>query len=101
MSMKLRKSTAVVSAMTLLSRVFGFVRDMVMALTFGAIYLLGNKARAGFILMMAGNTCWIIVGAFTESIAMMIANLVFLAMNARAWSKWSDDNSSWLLRIKT
>ena len=36
MSVKLLKSTAVVSAMTLLSRVFGFVRDMVMALTFGA-----------------------------------------------------------------
>ena len=36
MSVKLLKSTAVVSAMTLLSRVFGFIRDMVMASTFGA-----------------------------------------------------------------
>ena len=36
MSKKLLKSTAVVSAMTLISRLLGFVRDMVIAVTFGA-----------------------------------------------------------------
>ena len=36
MSKKLIKSTAVVSAMTLLSRVLGFLRDMVLARVFGA-----------------------------------------------------------------
>ena len=36
MSKKLVKSTAVVSAMTLLSRVLGFLRDMVLARVFGA-----------------------------------------------------------------
>lgn len=36
MSKKLLKSTAIVSAMTLPSRILGFVRDMVVAVTFGA-----------------------------------------------------------------
>ncbi len=36
MSKKLLKSTAIVSAMTLISRLLGFVRDMVIAVTFGA-----------------------------------------------------------------
>ncbi len=36
MSKKLLRSTAVVSAMTFLSRIFGFVRDMVVARVFGA-----------------------------------------------------------------
>jgi putative peptidoglycan lipid II flippase len=35
-SKKLLKSTAVVSAMTLISRLLGFIRDMVIAVTFGA-----------------------------------------------------------------
>jgi putative peptidoglycan lipid II flippase len=36
MSRRLLRSTAVVSAMTLLSRVFGYLRDMVIAVSFGA-----------------------------------------------------------------
>jgi putative peptidoglycan lipid II flippase len=37
MSKQLFKSTSVVSAMTLISRIFGFIRDMVMAEAFGAV----------------------------------------------------------------
>ena len=60
-----------------------------MTFTFLAIYLLGNKSRNGFVLMIFGNACWIVIGALTGSIAMVIANFVFLIMNARAWFKWS------------
>jgi len=60
-----------------------------MAFTFLAIYLLGNKSRYGFVLMIFGNACWVVIGALTGSIAMVIANCAFLIMNARAWFKWS------------
>ncbi len=60
-----------------------------MLFTFAAIYLLGNKSRTGFVTMMCGNTCWVIVGVLTSSIAMIIANAVFFAMNARGWFRWS------------
>jgi hypothetical protein len=60
-----------------------------MTFTFAAIYLLGNRSRAGFVTMMAGNACWMVVGVLTSSLAMVIANLVFLAMNARGWLRWA------------
>jgi hypothetical protein len=32
---------------------------LAMLLTVLAIYLLGNKARYGFVLMILGNVCWV------------------------------------------
>jgi hypothetical protein len=63
-----------------------------MVFTFVAIHLLGNKSRKGFTTMMCGNTCWVVVGLLTSSVAMVIANFIFFAMNARGWLKWSEDH---------
>ncbi|MGC9401349.1 PnuC protein [Vibrio genomosp. F10 str. 9ZC157] len=60
-----------------------------MVLTFLAIWQIGNKNKIGFILMMCGNSSWIAVGYFTGSLAMVIANLIFMGMNLRAIMKWS------------
>lgn len=60
-----------------------------MLLTFLAIWLIGNKNRIGFVLMMCGNTSWVAVGYLTESVAMIIANIIFFSMNMRAIIKWS------------
>lgn len=73
---------------TMALRYFG-VDWLAMVFTFAAIYLLGNKSRQGFALMICGNTCWIAIGVLTGSIAMIIANGAFLAMNARAWYRWA------------
>jgi len=62
---------------------------LAMSLTFLAIYLLGNKSRNGFSLMMGGNACWVVIGLLSGSVAMVLANVVFLVMNLRAWLKWS------------
>lgn len=62
---------------------------LAMMLTFAAIYLLGNKSRGGFALMMCGNGCWVVIGVLSGSLAMALANIVFLTMNLRAWFKWS------------
>ena len=51
---------------------------LAIALTFLAIYLLGNiKARKGFIVMMTGSLCWAAIGFWAHSYAMIIANLGF------------------------
>lgn len=63
---------------------------LAMLFTFTAIYLLGNKSRWGFPTMMFGNACWIVIGVFTGSIAMVIANLGFFLMNTRGWFKWAE-----------
>ena len=69
-------------------RYFG-VDWIAMTFTFVAIYLLGNQSKAGFVTMMCGNSCWVAVGFMTSSVAMIIANVVFLLMNARGWMKWT------------
>ena len=61
-----------------------------MTFTFVAIYLLGNKSRYGFTIMICGNTCWVVVGVLSGSLAMLIANVVFALMNVRAWLNWAD-----------
>ena len=61
---------------------------LAMVLTFVAIWQIGNKNKVGFMLMMCGNTSWVIVGVFTESVAMVIANIIFFSMNIRAFLKW-------------
>jgi len=60
-----------------------------MCLTFSAIYLLGNKSRIGFVVMMLGNLLWCIIGLRAQSYAMIIANLGFLSMNVRGFIKWA------------
>ena len=78
-----------VDAFNLALRYYG-VDWLAMLFTFTAIYLLGNKSRYGFATMICGNACWIIVGVLTASAAMVAANAVFLAMNARGWRRWAD-----------
>jgi len=62
---------------------------LAMSLTFAAIYLLGNKNRAGFVIMMIGNLCWSGIGLWAHSYAMIAANLGFFSMNVRAFLKWN------------
>ena len=60
-----------------------------MCLTFVAIYLLGNKSRNGFLIMMVGNLCWSSIGIWAHSYAMVIANLGFFSMNVRGYMRWA------------
>ena len=62
---------------------------LAMALTFTAIYFLGNKSRIGFAVMMVGNLCWAIIGLWAHSYAMVLANLGFFSMNVRGYLKWA------------
>ena len=62
---------------------------LAMSLTFAAIYLLGNKNRVGFVIMMIGNLCWSGIGLWAHSYAMIAANLGFFSMNVRAFLKWN------------
>ena len=71
-----------------LSNYFG-IDWLAMCLTFSAIYLLGNKSRVGFVVMMVGNLCWSAIGLWAHSYAMIIANLGFFSMNVRGFVKWA------------
>lgn len=60
-----------------------------MVMTFIAIWLIGDKNRAGFYIMICGNSCWIALGIMTGSMALVIANLSFIMLNIRAILHWS------------
>jgi hypothetical protein len=65
---------------------------LAMCLTFVALYMIGNKQRYGFILMICANGTWLVLGILTSSVALVIANLVFSVMNIRAFVKWSKND---------
>jgi len=67
---------------------------LAMCFTFLAIYLLGNKSRNGFGVMMIGNLCWAATGVWAQSYAMLIANLGFFAMNVRGFMKWTPSEAA-------
>jgi len=62
---------------------------LAMSLTFWAIYLLGDRNRHGFIVMMIGNLFWAAIGLWAHSYAMVIANLGFFSMNVRGFIQWT------------
>ncbi len=62
---------------------------LAMVLTFLALWSIGNKNKHGFVIMMCGNLCWVSIGALSQSIAMILANIVFFSMNLRAIWKWN------------
>lgn len=59
-----------------MTRYFG-VDWLAMCFTFSAIYLLGNKSRKGFVLMMLGNLCWSAICIWAHSYAMVLTNIGF------------------------
>lgn len=71
-----------------MSHYFG-VDWIAMCLTFSAIYLLGNKTRKDFVVMMLGNLLWCLIGLWAQSYAMILANLGFFSMNLRGFIKWA------------
>ena len=62
---------------------------LAMLLTFLAIWLIGDQNKSGFYIMMVGNGCWVAVGILTQSMALVVANLLFIALNVRAIINWS------------
>lgn len=62
---------------------------LAMVLTMVAIWQIGNKHISGFYLMIIGNSAWVILGFLTASMALVVANLIFIGMNVRAILKWS------------
>ena len=62
---------------------------LAMILTVAAIYQIGNKKRSGFVLMIAGNVSWICLAIMANTVAMIIANSIFIFLNIRAFVKWT------------
>lgn len=61
-----------------------------MALSLTAVYLLGNHVRNGFLVFVAANVVWILLGLFLiNSIGIALGNSAFLILNLRGYLRWT------------
>jgi hypothetical protein len=67
---------------------------LAMILTFLAIWLIGDRNKSGFFIMIGGNSCWVVVGIYTHSLALIVANLLFVCLNIRAIINWSKKDAA-------
>lgn len=71
----------------MVSRYF-FLDWLAMALSLGAMVMLGNRDRRGFLVFAISNAMWVVVGLWAHSLAIAIGNAVFLAINLRGFVRW-------------
>ena len=59
-----------------------------MVLTFLTLYYLGEKRRSGFVFGILASISWLIFGVLVHSIANIVANVIFIALNLRGYLNW-------------
>jgi len=60
-------------------------------LSLTAVYLLGNHVRSGFLVFVAANLVWILLGVFwMNSMGIALGNSAFLVMNLRGYLRWTN-----------
>lgn len=52
------------------------------------VYLLGNRNRIGFLVMMVASLSWMTVGFLINSIALILGSIVFFSLHVRGFLAW-------------
>ena len=55
------------------------------------VYLIGNKNKYGFLIMMIASISWMTVGFMIQSLALILGSAVFFALHVRGWVRWRRD----------
>ena len=61
-------------------------------MTFLTLYYLGEKRRFGFVFGIVASISWLIFGILVDSIANIVANVIFIALNLRGYLNWKEQN---------
>ena len=61
-------------------------------MTFLTLYYLGEKRRFGFVFGILASIAWLIFGILVDSIANIVANVIFIALNLRGYLNWKEQN---------
>ncbi|MBW2554931.1 MAG: nicotinamide mononucleotide transporter [Deltaproteobacteria bacterium] len=61
-------------------------------MTFLTLYYLGERRRFGFVFGIVASISWLIFGILVDSIANIIANVIFIALNLRGYLNWKEQN---------
>lgn len=59
-----------------------------MVMTFCFLYYVGEKKRSGFVFGILASIAWLTFGILAESIANVIANVIFITLNVRGYLRW-------------
>ena len=65
-----------------------------LVLTATAIYLLGEKRKAGFSLGFGANILWVVFGILAHSVATVVASIVFIVLYVKGWRNWTTEQTS-------
>ena len=52
------------------------------------VYLLGNRNRIGFLVMMVASLSWMTVGFLINSVALILGSIVFFSPHVRGFLAW-------------
>ena len=61
--------------------------------TFISLYLLGKKNRYGFLFGLLANFSWMTFGVMAQSVANVVANILFTGLNVRGYYNWGKTKS--------
>ena len=61
-------------------------------MTFLTLYYLGERRRFGFVFGIVASISWLIFGILVDSIANIVANVIFIALNLRGYLNWKEQN---------
>lgn len=62
---------------------------LAMSLSLLAVWMLGNKNKFGFLVFVAANALWVMLGlTLIHSYGIVVGNLFFLVSNARGFANW-------------
>ena len=56
-------------------------------------WLVGNKNKYGFLLLIVGSVFWFIAGASSELFGLMLVSIFFALINIRNYIKWCKNGS--------
>ena len=65
-----------------------------MVLAAVSLYYLAKHRKRGFVIGLACNACWLAFGIMTESVANILANLIYAGFNIHGWKRWEVDQSN-------
>jgi len=52
------------------------------------VYLIGNRNRLGFLVMMVASISWFTVGVIIGSLPLMLGSIVFFCLHFRGYRRW-------------
>lgn len=52
------------------------------------VYLLGNKNKLGFLVLMTASLSWLTVGVLIGSSALIVGSSIFFILHLRGWLNW-------------